>query len=168
MQGGTGERESFGEHNSHDEGGFSSGFMGNRAKQVNEGVSAKAIGIALGLIFLSVWWIVYSEMHTQVTEITSTSLPMGVIFLLFLLCFGNALMVRYFGKNLLAGPELAIIYTLTAVGSSLAGIGMVGFMMPALANPFYYNNATNHWISLQARRLGFGHRMILRPFVHSI
>ena len=123
-------------------------FMRNRAKPVNEGVSAKAVGMAIGLIFLSVWWIVYSEMRTQVTEITSTSLPMGVIFLLFLLCFGNALIARYFGKNLLSGPELAIIYTLTAVGSSLAGIGMVGFMMPALANPFYYNNATNHWAKL--------------------
>lgn len=117
-------------------------------KTVREGVTLRAVLISLVLVVGCVWWIVYSEMRTQVTEITSTSLPMGVVFLLFLLCVLNAFLTRYRGKELLSGSELAIIYTLTAVGSSLAGIGMVGFMLPALANPLYYNNPTNHWAQL--------------------
>lgn len=86
------------------------------------------------------WWIAYSEVRTTMTEITCTSLPIGVVFALFVVCILNALLKRHWPGRALAPGELATIYILTAIGSSTAGIGMVGFMTPALANPLWYTN----------------------------
>lgn len=104
------------------------------------GVTARAVGLSLLLILGMCWWIAYSEVRTTMTEITCTSLPIGVVFALFVVCALNALAKRRWPTRAFAPGELAVVYILVAVGSSVAGIGMVGFMTPALANPLWYTN----------------------------
>ena len=109
------------------------------------GVTGRILFLSLALILFLCWWIVYSEMRTTTTEITSTSLPIGVVFILFVVCIINVFVKRRWPEKALRPSELGVLYILTAVGSSLAGIGMVGFLLPAIANPIYYNNNVNGW-----------------------
>jgi len=111
------------------------------------GLTPRAIALSLALILLLCWWIAASEIRTTTTEITCTSLPIGVVFLLFCLCLLNRGLARRRGWAGLAssGSELAVVYILTAVGSSVAGIGLIGFLTPALANPIYFASEANRW-----------------------
>jgi hypothetical protein len=104
------------------------------------GVTARILGLSLLLVGAMCWWIAYSEIRTGTTEITCTALPIGVVFVLFVVCSLNSLAARHRPGRALAPGELAVLYVLVAVGSSVAGIGMVGFLTPAIANPLWYTN----------------------------
>jgi hypothetical protein len=103
-------------------------------------ITLRALLLSLFFIGVMCWWIAYSEVRTGTTEITCTALPIGVVFVLFVLCSLNSLFARRWPQRALTGPELATIYILVAVGSSVAGIGMIGFLTPALSNPLWYTN----------------------------
>src|SRR5579872_7231451 len=103
-------------------------------------VTARALGLSLLLIGVMCWWIAYSEVRSGTTEITCTALPIGVVFALFVVCSLNALLARRRPEHALRPGELATLYVLVAVGSSVAGIGMVGFLTPAIANPVWFTN----------------------------
>ncbi|MCC6483510.1 MAG: hypothetical protein IT209_01580 [Armatimonadetes bacterium] len=107
------------------------------------GVSARAVLTSLALIVAMCWWITYSEVRTGTTEITCTALPIGAIFALFVVCSLNAFVQSVRPAAAFKPGELATIYILTAVGSSVAGIGMIGFLTPALANPLWF--PFDHW-----------------------
>jgi hypothetical protein len=97
------------------------------------------------LIVVLCWWVTVAEIQTTTTEITCTSLPIGVIFVLFCVCCLNLLVARKWPSKALAGGELAVIYILTAVGSAVSGIGLIGFLTPALANPIQFATESNNW-----------------------
>ncbi|MCC6729337.1 MAG: hypothetical protein IT208_08355 [Chthonomonadales bacterium] len=103
-------------------------------------ISARSVVLSILLVVGMCWWIAYSEVRTGTTEITCTSLPIGVVFALFCVCALNLGVARLLPGWQLSPAELATVYILTAVGSSIAGIGMVGFLTPAIANPVWYTN----------------------------
>ena len=106
------------------------------------GVTARIVALSLLLIVGMCWWIAYSEVRTGTTEITCTALPIGVVFVLFVVCCINTAVARWWPRRALSPPELATLYVLVAVGSSVAGIGMIGFLTPAVANPVWFPEAT--------------------------
>ncbi len=114
-------------------------------RQAPPALTARAIGLGLALTVVICWWVATSEIRTSTTEITCTSLPIGVVFVLFCVCLLNLVVARWRPQSALAGGELAVIYILTAVGSAVSGIGLIGFMTPALANPLYYATEANRW-----------------------
>ena len=83
-------------------------------------MTGRAIGLSLALIVLISWWVANSEIRTTTTEITCTSLPIGVVFVLFCLCLANLGLARWRPKAAFSGAELAVVYILTAVGSSVS------------------------------------------------
>lgn len=103
-------------------------------------VTLRACTLSCLLIIALCWWIAYSEIRTTTTEITCTALPIGAVFALFVVCLVNQGLRRRWPKSALTPPELACVYILTVVGSSVAGIGMVGFLTPAVANPLWFTN----------------------------
>lgn len=109
------------------------------------GLTPRAVSLSLGLVVLVCWWVVNAEIRTTTTEITCTSLPIGVIFVLFCLCVGNLLVARNWPRRALSGAELAVVYVLTAVGSSVSGIGLIGFLTPAITVPVYFATDANGW-----------------------
>jgi hypothetical protein len=109
------------------------------------GLTPRAIGLALLLVVGVCWWVAYSEIRTTTTEITCTALPIGVIFVLFCVCLANLGIARLSPRRAFSGSELAVIYILTAVGSSVSGIGLIGFMTPGIANPVYFATGGNRW-----------------------
>ncbi|MBM3947042.1 MAG: hypothetical protein FJ315_06555, partial [SAR202 cluster bacterium] len=112
-------------------------------------MTPRALAAGLGLTVLLCWWVAYSEIRTTTTEITCTSLPIGVLFLLFCVCCGNLVVNRLRPRWALSGPELAVIYILMAVGSAVSGIGLIGFMTPSLAAPAYFGAESAGWDAFQ-------------------
>ncbi|MFC1719269.1 DUF6785 family protein, partial [Candidatus Poribacteria bacterium] len=107
-------------------------------------MTKRAILIGLLLIPLSSFWITNSEMVTGVTEITSTSLLIGAVFILFLLVLGNVLLEKVVPRHALTGAEMLTIYVMLTIGMS-NGIGMFGFLVTALCNPYWYATPENSW-----------------------
>ncbi len=102
--------------------------------------------IALPLIVLNCGWITHSEMQTAVTEVTISTLFLGVTFILFVLTLVNLWVRRRVGAGkALNQPELMVLYTLLSLSSAVAGVGQFGFFLPFLANPFYYDTPANGW-----------------------
>ncbi len=84
-------------------------------------------------------------MVTGVTEITSTSLLIGAVFILFLLVLINVLLEKTLPHSALSGAEMLTIFVMLNIGMSINGIGMFGFLITALCNPFWYATPENSW-----------------------
>ncbi len=108
-------------------------------------MTRRSVIIGLLLIPLSSFWISNSEMVTIVTEITSTSLLIGAVFILFVLVLLNVLLERFAPRHALTGAEMLTIYVMLTIGMSINGIGMFGFLTTALCNPFWFATPENGW-----------------------
>lgn len=118
-------------------------------------MTKRSILIGLLLIPLSSFWISNSEMVTGVTEITSTSLLIGAVFILFLLVLGNVLLEKIIPRHALTGAEMLTIYVMLTIGMSINGIGMFGFLVTALCNPYWYATPENEWANFYAHIPGW-------------
>lgn len=105
----------------------------------------RVLAVALPLIVLNCGWIANSEMKTYVTELTISTLFIGVTFILFLVTLTNLLVRRWSEPAALTQPELMILYALLSMSSVVAGVGHFGFFTPFLVNPFYYATPSNGW-----------------------
>ena len=106
------------------------------------------VAVALPLIVLNCGWIANSEMKTYVTELTISTLFLGVTFLLFVVTLLNLLLARLAGRRAaLSQPEMMALYSMLSLSSVVAGVGHLGFLLPFLANPFYYQTTANGWSS---------------------
>ena len=104
--------------------------------------------VALPLIVLNCGWIANSEMKTYVTELTISTLFLGVTFVLFMVTLANLLLARFAGRRAaLTQPEMMALYSMLSMSSVVAGVGHLGFLLPFLANPFYYQTTANGWSS---------------------
>ena len=103
--------------------------------------------LTLALIILNTGWIANSEMKTTVTEITISTLFIGVTFILFLVTLVNLLVRRWSKAAALRQPEMMVLYAALSMSSVVAGVGHFGFFAPFLANPFHFNTPTNGWNS---------------------
>jgi len=104
--------------------------------------------VALPLIVLNCGWIANSEMKTYVTELTISTLFLGVTFLLFVVTLANLLVARLAGgRASMTQPEMMALYSMLSMSSVVAGVGHLGFLLPFLANPFYYQTTANGWSS---------------------
>ena len=106
--------------------------------------------VALPLIALNTGWIANSEMKTSVTELTISTLFLGVTFLLFVITLVNLAVKRLAGvRAALNQAEMMLLYSLLSISSVVAGVGHMGFFLPFLSNPFYYANSSNGWREFQ-------------------
>jgi hypothetical protein len=118
----------------------------NYIKQKNQNkITLRSVIIGLFLIPISCFWVTNSEMTTGVTEITSTALLIGAIFILVVLIALNLAIQKLFPKIALTSSELMVIYIMVVMAMAINGIGMLGFLTPALLNPFWYATQENEW-----------------------
>ena len=102
--------------------------------------------ITLPLIVLNTGWIANSEMKAGMTEITISTLFIGVTFILFVLTLLNLLVRRLAGPQAgLTQPELMALYSLLSLSSVVAGVGHFGFITPFLVNAFHFAAPSNGW-----------------------
>ncbi len=105
--------------------------------------------VTLPLIVLNTGWIANSEMRAGMTEMTISTLFLGVTFLLFVLTLLNLLVRRLAGAAAMNQPEMMALYSLLSMSSAVAGVGNIGFFTPFLSNAFYFADNSNGWREFQ-------------------
>src|SRR6266566_8980626 len=103
-------------------------------------VALLALVVQIGIIF----WVVRSEVTARVF-VSSWSLPMpGVLALLILLLVNRA------RRQPLSQAQLLLVYLTISTTVMLVGYDFVQLLIPAVASPFYFATAENHWSRMHA------------------
>ncbi|MDQ2732986.1 MAG: hypothetical protein M3Y56_15115, partial [Armatimonadota bacterium] len=127
-----------------------------------------AVLLSIPLICLNCYWIANSEMKTGVTELTISSLFLGVTFILFVVTMLNLIVHTLFPRLGLQQGEMIVIYIMISMSSVVNGMGNYGFFLPFLSHVFWLADDSNKWSRFWPLLPSwFGPRdkeAILRPF----
>ncbi|MFM7320662.1 MAG: DUF6785 family protein [Armatimonadota bacterium] len=136
----------------------------------------RVAGVGIPLLVANAGWIAHSEMRNRVTEITITPLFIGVLFLHFVLALANLGLERWAPALALRASERIAIFAGLSVATAIAGIGNLGFLLPAMVSPWWFGSAENWSGFLQElpsslgprdpeslRAFHLGHRSLLEP-----
>lgn len=119
--------------------------MNSEKNKSQNRITIRSVIIGILLIPAACFWVSNSEMLTGVTEITSTALLIGAIFFLLVLIFLNFIIQKLAPRFTFTSSELLVIYIIVALAMAINGIGMFGFLTPALLNSFWYATEENEW-----------------------
>ncbi|MCC6446732.1 MAG: hypothetical protein IT210_25185 [Armatimonadetes bacterium] len=102
-----------------------------------------------GLLFLSliIAWIAHTELSAS-AFLSSCSIIMPAVLLLFLIVPLNALLARCFPGLALTRCELLLGYILIGVSVVLTGYGMLQVLIPVMGSSFYFATPENRWAEL--------------------
>ena len=109
------------------------------------GITRRALLIGLLLIPLMCFWIEYTEIVAEATDLVAMSLIIAVVFALFVLLGINMVLKRVFPKAAFTQSELMFIYIMQTVSVGISGIGMMQFLVTFCGNVFYYGTPENRW-----------------------
>jgi hypothetical protein len=105
------------------------------------------------LIVLSAVWVVGAE-NRIIWEITDFSLFPTVIFVLFILALFNLIFGKALRRKLPLNPsDLAIIYVMLSIATSLFSHDMMRQLIPIMGNGFWFATPENEWQDLFHRYL---------------
>lgn len=105
---------------------------------------AVALGLVAGALLCAVT--PYNDNKIGATNLAGNQFPVGALFVLFLLAVPvNDLLRRCAPRWLFSRSELLTVWTLILVASGLPSSGLMRFLLPHLAAPQYFSNATNNW-----------------------
>ncbi|NIM06112.1 MAG: hypothetical protein GTO55_07415 [Armatimonadetes bacterium] len=107
-------------------------------------MSRRALLLGIILVPLLVLAVVYGEI-VRFVELATTSLMLIAIFILILFLAVNALLKRWKPGWHLSRSELLYIYVMLTVAGSIAGVGMVQFIVPMLTHIFKFATPENKW-----------------------
>ncbi len=99
------------------------------------------------------YWVEYTEIVAQGTDLAAMSLIIGAVFGLFVLICVNGLISKIAPRWVFSQAELLFIYLMQTVSIGVSGIGMMQFLVPTLGNPFNFKNAANNWEGLFFRAM---------------
>ena len=99
------------------------------------------------LIGLNCYVIISSE-NRIVWQLTTFSIFPTVLFTLFTLSGINLFLKRTYSKLALRNAEIAILYVMISVSTTLAGQDLIRQLVPLMANPFWYATPENEWEEL--------------------
>ena len=115
------------------------------------GITPRAFLIGLLLIPLLCYWVEYTEVVTQGTDLAAMSLVIGAVFALFVLICLNAVIGRFAPRWRFTQAELLYIYLMQTVSIGISGIGMYQFLITGMGNALHYANSANGWKDLFGR-----------------
>jgi hypothetical protein len=87
------------------------------------------------------YWVEYTEIVAQGTDLAAMSLIIGAVFSLFVLICVNGLLARVAPRWKFSQAELMFVYIMQTVSIGISGIGMMQFLITTLGNAFYFDNA---------------------------
>jgi hypothetical protein len=102
------------------------------------GITPRAFIIGTLLIPLLVYWIEYTEIVAQGTDLAAMSLIIAAVFALFVLLCLNAVVARFAPRHALSQAEMLFVYIMQTV---------------SLGNSLYYANEANGWTDLFSRAI---------------
>jgi hypothetical protein len=113
---------------------------------------ARAMILGIILVGISAYWVVGVE-NRIVYELTDFSIYPTVIFVIFLLALLNLVMIRYLKRFSLRPAEMATIYIMLSIGTSLFGHDLIRQLMPMMTNPYWFATPENEWEDIFFRYL---------------
>ena len=117
------------------------------------GITLRAFLIGTLLIPLNCYWVEYTEIVAQGTDLAAMSLIIGAVFSLFVLICVNGLIRKVAPRFVFSQAELMFIYIMQTVSIGVCGIGMMQFLITSLGNAFYYADGSNGWKDLFHRAI---------------
>jgi len=108
---------------------------------------ARALILGTLLIIISGYWVVGVE-NRIVYELTDFSIYPTVIFVVFLLALLNLFLRRYLKRFSLNSAEMAIVYIMLSIATSLFGHDLVRQLIPMMTNAFWFARPENEWEDL--------------------
>ena len=112
------------------------------------GSSVRSVLIALLLIPINCYWIVYTEMVWWGLFPTTMSLFFNVVFCLFLIILLNLAIKRIQPDWILSQSELLTIYILLCMGSVVASHDFGQILVPLIGHAFWFETPENEWKEL--------------------
>jgi len=128
-----------------------SASLGKTAEKAQEGAGAggalrrRAVVLALFLVPLLCIAVQYGEIVRGVGELVASSLVLLATTVLLLLLGTNALLRRWRPAWCFSQAELLHLFVMLSVAGSIAGVGMVMFLVPLLGHLFHYATPENRW-----------------------
>lgn len=104
------------------------------------GLTVRAVVFALGLTWLSGYWIRQSEIVALACQGTEAVPSIPGVGALILVLIGNAVARRTRWVRPLALPEIIAIFLFVTVATTMFGCGIGRFLLACLSAPFYYSS----------------------------
>lgn len=113
------------------------------------GVTTKAIILALILIPLNNYWILYMETGVWWTQYPTTmSIFFNAVFILFVLTCLNLAARRWLKRWVFSQGEMLTIYIMLNLASAVCATDMIQVLVPMLGHPFWFASPENEWEEL--------------------
>lgn len=122
--------------------------MSSPAPKRFAGITPRAFLIGTALIPLMCYWVEYTEIVAEGTDLAAMSLIIGAVFALFVLICINGLLGKVAPRLKFSQAELMFVYVMQTVSIGISGIGMMQFLITSLGNAFHYANEANGWQEL--------------------
>jgi len=121
-----------------------------------EGISLRAVIIAIAFLPINSYWIVQTELVHYSSHPTTLSLLFNVILFIFFLIGVNLLISKFLPRYAFSQQELLTIYILLSIGSSMSGHDMIQVLAPMIGHAFQFATPENEWKELFWRYLPRG------------
>jgi hypothetical protein len=113
-----------------------------------QGLTLKSVVIGLILVLVNAYWVAVGSELWNTLQVTIASLFFNAVFTLFVLSLLNLLFQKVFPKVALSQAEMLVIYVMVVMLSTISGHTMMGYLMGALAHPFWFATPENEWSEL--------------------
>ncbi len=124
------------------------GSIKNLSSSYNSGnITIRSIMIGLVLVVINAYWIAISS-ELWYSVFTAVSLFFNTIFCLFIIIQINFLIKILLPKKAFTWQELAIMYIMMCMVSTISGHTMMMYLVGALAHPYWFATPENEWQSL--------------------
>ena len=115
---------------------------------MKNGFTPKSVIIGLILVLVNAYWVAVGNEIWNTLQLTIASLFFNAVFTLFVLCLLNLLFRKVYPKLSLSQAEMLVIYVMVVMLSTISGHTMMGYLMGALAHPFWFASPENEWSEL--------------------
>ncbi len=131
-------------------------------------IRARAFLAGLVLVPLDNYWVINMEKVHAGPFPTIISIFANVIFALMILALVNSLLRRLVPRLAFSTAEMLLIYTMLAIGASLAGHDMIPSLIMHMGHPWRYATPENRWaetfIPYLPKWLSVSDARVLKPF----
>ena len=118
---------------------------------LTRGVTLKSVTLALILIPINCYWIMYTEMVWWGLFPTTMSLFFNAVFFLFIITLFNLLLRRVKQQWALTHGELLVIYVMLCMASAIASHDHAQVLIPMIGHVFWFDTPENEWRELLYR-----------------
>jgi hypothetical protein len=131
-------------------------------------IRPRAFVVGLLLVPLDNYWVISMEKVHAGPFPTIISIFANVVFLLAVLAMVNSLLRRSLPRLAFSTAEMLLIYTMLAIGASLAGHDMIPSLIMHMGHPWRYAGPENKWettfIPYLPKWLMVSDKAVLKPF----